>query len=151
MSIQPRTFVALLALAFLFVGVSGCSDGGPASVRHANDEPSSEGGESPEHTGDTQATEGAELCAATATVGGASYHVVRVMSGDFGVNPREQVSGSASDCSGEGQYPMTFHAIEGVNPAMAICGLVDGRWHLFINDRSQVPADSALAKIVAGG
>ncbi len=37
------------------------------------------------------------LCAATATVNGTTYHVVRAVSQDYGVKPTVQLDGSATE------------------------------------------------------
>jgi hypothetical protein len=84
-------------------------------------------------------------------VNGATYHVVRIVSQDYALDPAVQVHGTATDCSGEADRPMTFHAIPNVDPAWALCGLVDGQWRVFLaEDVGPVPADSALARIVVG-
>jgi len=140
MSIRPRTLVPFVVVAFLLIGAAACSNG-TASVNNANDPPSTDG---TEPTDDTP-------CAATATVSGATYHVVTVVSEDYAVKPTVQYEGSATDCSGESTQSMTFHEIPQVDPSWALCGLVDGHWRVFLADAlSQVPADSALARIVVG-
>jgi hypothetical protein len=132
----------VVVVTFLLVGAAACS-GSPASVRNASDDPSTEG-EGTDATDDTP-------CAATASVDDATYHVVQVESQDYGVKPTVQLSGSASDCTGANTQAMTFHAIPHVDPAWALCGLVDGRWRVFLSDQlGQVPADSVLAHIVVG-
>ncbi len=65
------------------------------------------------------------------------------------MQPDRQVDGVASDCSGDGSYPITLHAIPDVDPAWALCGLVEGRWRMFVADGLQVPADSKLARLIA--
>lgn len=141
MSIRPRTIVPFVVVAFAFVGLTACGSAGPASVAKVKDNPS---------TGTTAASE--PPCAAHASVPalGTTYHVVQVVSDDYGVKPTFQVDGTASDCAGNGDYPITFHAIPQVDPAWALCGLVNGRWHVFLADELQVPADSHLARIVIG-
>ena len=141
MSARPRTLVPLVVVvAFLLVGAAACSNG-TASVGEVTDDPSTEG---------TQPT-AEQPCDAVASVNGTTYHVVQVMSQDYGVKPTFQVDGEATDCTGEGTQPMTFHAIPQVDPAWALCGLVDGKWRVFLSDDlGQVPADSVLAHIVVG-
>jgi hypothetical protein len=141
MSTRPSTLVPLaVVVTFLLVGAAACS-GSPASVRNASDDPSNE---------DVTPTNNPP-CEATATIDGVSYHVIQAVSVDYGVNPTVQLSGSGSDCNGDNAKPMTFHGIARVAPAWALCGLVDGRWRVFLSDQvGQVPADSALAHIVLG-
>ena len=152
MSIRPLTLVPLVVMALLLVGVAGCSNG-TASVSDAGDDPSTEGNDNPGGTGATGGT--GEMddppCEATASVDGATYHVVQVVSEDYGVKPDYQVSGSATDCSGEGAQSMLFHAIPHVDPSWALCGLIDGQWRVFLADDIAVPANSVLARIVVGG
>ncbi len=143
MSTRSRSLVPLVVVvAFLMVGVSACSGGGPASVANVGDDPSAEG---------TEAIDDEEPCAATAKVNDTSYHVVRAVSEDYRVKPTVQLEGEATNCAGGDAQPMTFHAIPQVDPAWALCGLVDGRWRVFYSDQlGQVPADSVLAHIVVG-
>ncbi len=138
---RPRTLVPLVVvMAFLLVGAAACSNG-TASVGEVTDDPTTEGTEPAAD----------EPCDAVASVNGTTYHVVQVMSEDYGVKPTVQVTGEATDCEGDGSQPMTFHAIPQVDPAWALCGLVGGRWRVFLSDElGQVPADSALAHIVVG-
>jgi hypothetical protein len=139
MSIRPRTLVPFVVVAFLLIG-AGCSNG-QASVDDAVGSPDAE---------ETDATTDPP-CEATATVNGTTYHVVRVVSRDYAVDPTAQVEGMATDCSGGTDQPITFHAIPQVDPAWALCGLVDGEWRVFLADDIQVPANTRLARIVAGG
>ena len=139
MSIRPRTLVFLTVVACAFVGLTGCSDGSPASVVGADDNPPTEG---------TDPAEDA-ACDSVVTVGGTTYHVVPGVGDDYGVQPDEQVEGTASDCSGEGSYPITLHAIPKVDPTWALCGRVEGQWRMFVADGLQVPADSRLARLIA--
>lgn len=139
MSIPHRTLVSSAVLAFLLLGVAACSDG-TASINNAGDEPTT-GGSDPTAE---------ETCAATASVDGAGYHVVRAVSEDYRVKPTVQLDGEATDCAGEARRQMTFHAIPHVDPAWALCGLVEGRWRVFLADKMAVPADSVLAHIVLG-
>ena len=141
MSARPRTRVPLVVVvAFLLVGAAACS-GGPASVSNAGDDPTTE---ETEPTAD-------EPCAAVASVRGTTYRVVQVVSQNYGVKPTVQVDGEATDCTGAGTQPLTFHAIPHVDPAWALCGLVDGKWRVFLSEElGQVPADSVLANIVVG-
>ncbi len=82
---------------------------------------------------------------------GTTYRVVQVVSQNYGVKPTVQVDGEATDCTGAGTQPLTFHAIPHVDPAWALCGLVDGKWRVFLSEElGQVPADSVLANIVVG-
>jgi hypothetical protein len=77
--------------------------------------------------------------------------VVRVVSQDYGLNPVAQVDGSATDCSGGTDRPITFHQIPRVDPADALCGLVDGKWRVFVaDDIGSVNVNSPLARIVVG-
>ncbi len=139
MSIRPRTLVPLVVVALLLIGTAGCSNG-RASV---NDPVRGTGTDESEPT---QAP-----CEATATVDGTTYHVVRAASRNYVPNPEVQVEGTASDCSGGTGEPMTFHAIPDVDPAWALCGLVDGQWRVFIaDDIPPVPVDSPLARIIVG-
>lgn len=141
MLIRPRTLAPIVVVAFVLLGLVGCSNGSPASVKDVSDNPGTEGTE--------PTTE--EPCAAHARLDdGTTYHVVRAVSDDYGLKPTTQVSGYSSDCSGQGDYPITFHAIKDVEASWALCGLVEGRWHLFLADSFQPPADSALARIVLG-
>ncbi len=141
MSARHRTLVPLaVVVAFLLVGAAACS-GGPAAVSNAGDDPTAE---ETEPTAD-------EPCAAVASVRGTTYHVVQVASQDYGVKPTVQVDGEATDCTGAGTQPLTFHAIPQVDPAWALCGLVDGKWRVFFSDEvGQLPADSVLTDIVLG-
>lgn len=141
MSARPRTLVPLVVVvAFLLVGGAACSNG-RASLGDVTDDPTTKG---TEPTAD-------EPCEAVASVKGTTYHVVQVVSQDYGVKPTVQVDGEATDCSGAGTQPLTFHAIPRVDPAWALCGLVDGKWRVFLSDElGQVPADSVLAHIVVG-
>ena len=140
MSIRPRTLVPFVVVAILLVSLAACSDS-PASIKDAADDPSTKG---------TEPTEDAP-CAATATVDNAAYHVVQVMSQDYGVKPTVQKQGFATGCDGGTAQPTTFHAIPHVDPAWALCGLVDGQWRVFLSDQlAQVPAGSELAHIVVG-
>jgi hypothetical protein len=140
MSARPRTLVPLVVVvAFLLVGAAACSNG-TASVGEVTDDPTTEGTEPPAD----------EPCAAVASVMGTTYHVVQVTSQDYGVKPTVQIDGQATDCTGAGTQPLTFHAIPHVDPAWALCGLVDGKWRVFLSDDLQVPADSVLARIVVG-
>jgi len=151
MSSRPRTFVPLVVVALLLIGLAGCSDS-PASVGNSQDDPRTKGTDGNDGTEGTEGTEPTDepLCAATASIEGATYHVVQVQSQDYGVNPTHQLEGTASDCSGSSTQAMTFHAIPQVNPAWAICGLVDGHWRVFLADDLSVPADSTLARLVVG-
>jgi hypothetical protein len=146
MSIRPRTLAPFVVVALLLVAVAGCSDGAASVNGAATKDPST--AEDPSADG-TEA-EGSP-CNATATVGDTTYHVVRAMSDDYGVKPDLQVEGSATDCSGNGAQPTTFHAIPQVDPDWALCGLVDGQWRVFLADDMAVPANSTLARIVVGG
>lgn len=140
MSIRSRTLVPLVVLAFLLIGTAGCGNG-QASVNDSVREPGAD---------ETESTAEAP-CEATAAVGGRTYHVVRATSRDYVPNPEVQVEGTATDCSGGPDQPMTFHAIPDVDPAWALCGLVDGRWQVFIaDDIPPVPVDSPLARIIVG-
>ncbi len=142
MSIRPRTLVPLVVVAFLLIGVAGCSNG-QASVTDAGGSPGTEGTD--------PASEEGTLCSATATVNGTTYHVVRAVSQDYGVKPTVQLDGSATDCAGDGEHPMTFHPIPHVDPTWALCGLVEGQWRVFVADElGPVPQDSHLARIVVG-
>ncbi len=140
MTTRPRTLIPLAVVAaFLMVGLAACS-GGTASVKNAADDPTTE---------ESEPTEGP--CDAVATVYGTTYHVVQVASQDYGVKPDVQVEGEATDCNGTTTRPMTFHAIPEVDPSWALCGLVEGRWRVFLSDTlGPVPADSVLAHIVVG-
>ncbi len=158
MSIRPRTLAPVVVVALLLVGLTGCSNGA-ASVSGTSKEPSpgdtasdeTDGAGETDQPDGTDATDEPEAdCAATAVVGEATYHVVRAMSTDYAVNPTYQVEGSATDCAGDGPQAMTFHAIPHVDPAWALCGLVDGRWRVFLADDMAVPANSTLARIVVG-
>ena len=139
MSIRPRTIVAMAAVVFLFLGLTACTDGSPASVTGADDNPTTE---DTEPAADTS-------CDSVVTVGSTTYHVVSVVGDDYGVQPDQQVDGTASDCSGEGSYPITLHTIPDVDPAWALCGLVEGRWRMYVANGLQVPADSRLARLIA--
>jgi hypothetical protein len=140
MSIRPPTLGTVVVVALLLIGAAGCSNG-RASV---SDPLGSRGSDATEPSSEAP-------CEATATVNGATYHVVRVVSQDYGLNPTVQVDGSATDCSGGSDRPMTFHPIPHVDPAEAVCGLVDGKWRLFLADKiGPVPANSPLARIVVG-
>jgi hypothetical protein len=152
MSIRPRTLVHLVVVTFLLMGVAGCSNG-TASVTNAGDDPSTGGSEGTDQSEGTDGTGQTDdpPCEATASVDGATYHVVQVASQNYDVKPDYQVGGSATDCAGEGGQPMLFHAIPRVDPAWALCGLVDGRWRVFLADDIAVPANSVLARIVVGG
>lgn len=140
MSIRRPALGTLVVVAVLLVGAAACSNG-RTSVSDPVGTPGNEG---------TEPT--AEVpCEATATVNGTTYHVVRIVSQDYALNPAVQVDGTATDCSGDTDQPMTFHAIPNVDPAWALCGLVDGQWRVFLaEDIGPVPADSALARIVVG-
>lgn len=141
MSAPTRTFVPLVVVvAFLLVGTAACSNG-TASLGEVTDDPTTKGTEPPAE----------EPCAAIAAVQGTTYHVVQVMSQDYGVKPTVQVDGEATDCTGAGSEPLTFHAIPHVDPAWALCGLVDGKWRVFLSDQlGQPPANSVLAHIIVG-
>ena len=141
MSARPHTLIPLVVVvAFLLVGTTACSNGA-ASLGTVTDDPTTEGTEPAAD----------EPCAAVASVNGTTYHVVRVVSQDYGVKPTVQVDGEATDCTGAGTQPLTFHAIPHVDPAWALCGLVDGKWRVFVSDRlGQPPADSVLARILVG-
>ena len=141
MTARTRTIVPLVVVvAFLLVGAAACSNG-TASVGEVTDDPSTDGTE----------PSAEDPCAAVASVMGTTYHVVQVMSQDYGVKPTVQIDGEATDCTGAGTQPLTFHAIPHVDPAWALCGLVDGKWRVFLSDElGQVPADSVLARIVVG-
>jgi hypothetical protein len=141
MTTRPRSLIPLAVVAaFLMVGLAACS-GGPASVKNATDDPTTEESEPADE----------EPCDAVATVYGTTYHVVQVASQDYGVKPDVQLEGEATDCEGTTTRPMTFHAIPEVDPSWALCGLVDGRWRVFLSDTlGPVPADSVLAHIVVG-
>lgn len=139
MSIRPRTLVPFVVAAFLLIGAAACSNGQASVNDHVNGPNSDES----EETSDPP-------CEATATVNGTTYHVVRVVSRDYAVDPTAQVDGVATDCAGGPDQPMTFHAIPKVDPSWALCGLVDGEWRVFLADDIQVPANTRLARIVAG-
>ena len=140
MSIRPLTLGTVVVAAFLLIGVAACSNG-QASV-------SNPGGNSGSEETDPTAE---SPCGATATVGETTYHVVRVVSQDYGLNPVAQVDGSATDCSGGTDRPITFHQIPHVDPADALCGLVDGKWRVFVaDDIGSVNVNSPLARIVVG-
>jgi hypothetical protein len=140
MSIRPLTLGTVVVVALLLIGAAGCSNG-QASVSNPGGSPGSEG---------TDPT-AENPCDATATVGGTTYHVVRAVSRDYGLNPVAQVEGSATDCSGGADQPITFHQIPHVDPAAALCGLVDGKWRVFVaDDIGPVPVNSPLARIVVG-
>jgi hypothetical protein len=141
MSIRPRILVPFVVAAFLLIGAAGCSNGGQASVNDSVNGPNSD---ESEETSEPP-------CEATATVDGITYHVVRAVNRDYAVEPTVQVEGEATDCSGGPALPMTFHAIPKVDPSWAVCGLVDGEWRVFLADDIQVPANTRLARIVAGG
>lgn len=139
MSIRPRTIVPVVVVAFLLIGAAGCSNG-RASVSDPIRSPETEGTEP-----------SSDPCDATATVNERTYHVVRVVSQDYVLNPAVQVEGVATDCAGGTDQPITFHAIPHVDPAEALCGLVDGKWRVFVaDDIGPVPANSPLARIVVG-
>jgi len=140
MSIRPRTLVPVVVVAFLLLGAAACSNG-QASVTDAGGSPS---------TKDTDPTSEEAPCAATASVNGATYHVVRAVSQDYGVKPTVQVDGSATDCTGGGEHPMTFHPIPHVDPTWALCGLVEGEWRVFVADELVPPQNSHLARIIIG-
>ncbi len=141
MSIWPRTLVPVVVVAFLLLGAAACSNG-QASVTDVGDSPSTDG---------TDPTSDETLCSATAAVNGATYHVVQAVSQDYSVKPTVQVDGSATDCTGSGEHPMTFHPIPNVDTTWALCGLVEGQWRVFVADElGPVPQDSHLARIVVG-
>ncbi|HWM74200.1 MAG TPA: hypothetical protein VNQ53_10695 [Nocardioides sp.] len=141
MFIRPRTLVPVVVVAFFLLGAAACSNG-QASVTEVGDSPSSE---------DTDPTSDEASCAATATANGKTYHVVQAVSEDYSVKPTRQVDGSATDCTGGGEHPMTFHPIPDVDPTWALCGLVEGQWRVFVaDDLGPVPQDSHLARIVVG-
>ena len=141
MSIRPRTLVPLVVVAFLLMGAAACSNG-QASVTDAGGSPGTDG---------TDPTSEEASCSATATVNGWTYHVVRAVSQDYGVKPTVQLDGSATDCTGESEHPMTFHPIPHVDETWALCGLVEGQWRVFVADGlGPVPQDSHLARIVVG-
>jgi hypothetical protein len=141
MSIRPRTLVPVVMVALLLIGVAGCSNG-QASVTDAGGSPTTDG---------TEPTSEEGTCAATATVNGVTYHVVRAVSQDYRVMPTMQLDGAATDCTGSGEHPMTFHPIPHVDVSWAVCGLVEGQWRVFVNDElGPVPQDSHLARIVVG-
>jgi hypothetical protein len=140
MSIRPPTLGTLVVVAFLLIGAAACGNGRTS----VSDPLGAPGSDATEPSSEAP-------CEATATVNGATYHVVRVVSRNYGLNPTVQVEGSATDCSGDSGEAMTFHAIPHVDPAEALCGLVDGKWRLFLaDDIGPVPANSPLARIVVG-
>jgi hypothetical protein len=139
MSIRPRTLVPIVVVAFLLIGAAGCSNG-QASV---NDQVNGPNTDESEETSDPP-------CEATATVNGKTYHVVKVVSRDYAVDPTAQVDGVATDCDGGPDQQMTFHAIPKVDPSWALCGLVDGEWRVFVAEDISLPANSRLARIYAG-
>ena len=134
MSIWPRTLVPVVVVAFLLLGAAACSNG-QASVTDAGDSPSTDG--------DRSGLGRRRSCSATAAVNGSTYHVVQAVSQDYSVKPTVQVDGSATDCAGSGEHPMTFHPIPNVDPTWALCGLVEGQWRVFVADElGPVPQDS---------
>jgi hypothetical protein len=139
MSIRPRTLVLFVVVAFLLIGAAGCSNG-QASVNDTVNGPNSDESEETSQP----------PCEATAMVNGTTYHVVRAVNRDYAVEPTVQLDGEATDCAGGTSQPMTFHAIPEVDPNWALCGLLDGEWRVFLADDIQVPANSRLARIVAG-
>lgn len=138
---MSRRPLLLVLLALLLVGTAACGaeeEPAPAPVAEEGDEVRPGAWDDPE-------------CDATAVVDGVSYHVVRITGEGYDLDPAAQVTGTATDCDGGSSHPVTFHALPGVDPGWAICGMVEGAWRVFLaDDLGPVPANSPLTRIVLG-